>query len=140
MINSTDASFIDFRIIKINFAVNTAFNGSGQATVRTEFKMRHELHNNRLRVFLAIFFDDKSAPFSINIEGMGTFELSCKFNENELENLCSDQCAITIFPYMRETIADITRRAGFPPLQIPQINFQQVFSKQREDNHQHTLH
>ncbi|NSW86690.1 MAG: protein-export chaperone SecB [Syntrophobacteraceae bacterium] len=32
-------------------------------------------------------------------------------------------CPAIIFPYLRETLADLTRRAAFPPLHLPITNF-----------------
>ncbi|MBW2186968.1 MAG: protein-export chaperone SecB [Deltaproteobacteria bacterium] len=136
----TELTFVDFRISKLNFSLNGQFNNQGQAKIRTEFKIRHELGGQRLKVFLTIIFNDKTAPFSIDLEGAGLFELGQTFSEDELDNLCNSHCSMVMFPYLREVIADITRRAGFPPLHIPQINFAQVFKQQATTENVHTLH
>lgn len=136
----TELTFIDFRISKLNFSLNGQFNNQGQAKIRTEFKIRHESKDQRLKVFLTILFNDKTAPFSIDLEGAGLFELSRTFTEDELDSLCNSHCSMVMFPYLREVIADITRRAGFPPLHIPQINFAQVFKQQVSSENVHTLH
>jgi len=137
---TTELTFIDFRISKLNFALNGQFNNQGQAKIRTEFKIRHESNDQRLKVFLTILFNDKTAPFSIDLEGAGLFELNRTFTEEELDSLCNSHCSMVMFPYLREVIADITRRAGFPPLHIPQINFSQVFKQQSTTENLHTLH
>lgn len=137
---TTELTFIDFRVSKLNFSLNGKFNNQGQAKVRTEFKIRHELGGQRLKVFLTIQFNDKSAPFSIDLEGAGLFELSRTFTEEELDDLCNNHCSMVMFPYLREVVADITRRAGFPPLHIPQINFAQIFKQQSTSDTLHTLH
>lgn len=137
---SNELTFIDFRISKLNFSLNGQFNKQGQAKIRTEFKIRHELSGQRLKVFLTITFSDKTAPFTIDLEGVGLFELGRAFDEEELDTLCNSHCSMVMFPYLREVIADITRRAGFPPLHIPQINFSQVFKQQAIADNIHTLH
>ncbi|MDP3298216.1 MAG: protein-export chaperone SecB [Thermodesulfovibrionia bacterium] len=43
-----------------------------------------------------------------------------------------------MFPYVRETIADLTRRAGFPPLHLNPINFIQLAEKQEAKQTQST--
>ncbi|MDY0190068.1 MAG: protein-export chaperone SecB [Desulfuromonas sp.] len=136
----TDINFLDFRVAKLDFCVNDNPSHAKQATVRTEFKVRHECKGNRLKVHLTIFFKDKDAPFSIHLEGVGLFELHRSFTEAEIEELSHSHCATMMFPYMRETIADISRRAGFPPLHIPQIDFNQVFKQQLSPANIHTLH
>lgn len=137
---NTELTFIDFRVSKLNFSLNGEFNNKGQAKVRTEFKIRHELSGQRLKVLLCIQFNDKTAPFAIDLEGAGLFELSRSFTEEELDDLCNHHCSMVMFPYLREVVADITRRAGFPPLHIPQINFAQVFKQQSSSDTLHTLH
>lgn len=137
---TTDLTFIDFRISKLNFSLNGQFNSQGQAKIRTEFKIRHESNDQRLKVFLTIQFKDKTAPFSIELEGAGLFELSRSYTDEELDTLCNSYCSMVMFPYLREVIADVTRRAGFPPLHIPQINFAQVFKQQTSSENIHTLH
>ncbi|MEA3465776.1 MAG: protein-export chaperone SecB [Thermodesulfobacteriota bacterium] len=140
MTSLSDFSFIDFRIVKLNFATNNQFNNQGQTKVRTEFKIRHESNNDRLKVFLTIKFNEKTAPFSVNLEGIGMFELNRNITGYELESLCNNHCSMVMFPYMREVVADISRRAGFPPLHIPQIDFAQVFNQQTGEAGVYTLH
>lgn len=138
---TSDFSFIDFRIHRLNFSLNEKFNtNKGEAKVQTEFKIRHESRQNRLKVYLSINFDDKTAPFTILLEGVGLFELNREFSEPELDALSNNHCSTVIFPYLREAVADITRRAGFPPLHIPQVDFSRVFNKQTADTQAHTLH
>jgi len=136
----TDIKFLDFRVTKLDFSVNEHLTHSAQATVRTEFKVRHETSGNRLKVHLTIFFKDKNAPFSVHLDGVGLFELENTFTDLEIEELSHSHCTTIMFPYMREVIADISRRAGFPPLHIPQIDFTQVFKQQTSQTNLHTLH
>lgn len=141
MTQFADCTFIDFRVTRLNFAVNSKFAGDqARAQVRTEFKLHHETQQNRLKVLLSISFDDTTAPFSIHLEGAGLFELNRPFNGAELENLCNSHCSMVMFPYLREIVADISRRAGFPPLHIPQVDFTQVFNHQNIEPNIHTLH
>jgi preprotein translocase subunit SecB len=35
-----------------------------------------------------------------------------------------------LFPYARETVADATMRAGFPPVQLAPINFDVLYQQQ----------
>ena len=138
----SDFTFLDFRIRRLNFSLNEKFSGKQASTkVQTEFKIRHELNNKkRLRVFMNITFSEENAPFHIDIEGMALFDLNRTFTESELELLTNNYCSAAMFPYLREAIADVTRRAGFPPLHIPQVDFSRVFSKKAGESAVHTLH
>ncbi|MCD6527793.1 MAG: hypothetical protein J7K75_12460, partial [Desulfuromonas sp.] len=102
MNSTSDFSFIDFRIHRLNFSLNDKFNSNlTEAKVQTEFKIRHESRQNRLKVFLSINFDDKSAPFSILLEGVGLFELHRSFTDAELDVLTNNHCSTVMFPYLR---------------------------------------
>jgi preprotein translocase subunit SecB len=55
---------------------------------------------------------------------------------DQLQPLLAVHCPAVLFPYARETIADATMRAGFPPVHLAPINFdalyQQQLAQQRE--------
>lgn len=142
----SNMKFTDFRILYLNFALNKEFNAAEQHTeVHTEFKIHHEMHGTTLKVFLGIKFRDNAenkTPFILNIEGAATFKLQHIPTAAEIEPLVKQHCAATMFPYLRETIADITRRAGFPPLHIPQVDFSQAFTQDSDSGSptSHSLH
>ncbi len=140
-------NFADFRIAHLNFSLNSEFSASEQhAQVHTEFKIRHELQDTSLKVFLAVIFRDSPThkiPFLLNIEGVATFKLQHQPSDSTVESLVKHHCAAAIFPYLREAIADITRRAGFPPLHIPQVDFAHAFAHESESTGSkpsHSLH
>jgi preprotein translocase subunit SecB len=39
-------------------------------------------------------------------------------------------CPAVLFPYARETVADATMRAGFPPVHLAPINFEALYQQQ----------
>ena len=55
---------------------------------------------------------------------------------DQLQPVLAVHCPAVLFPYARETIADATMRAGFPPVHLAPINFdalyQQQLAQQRE--------
>lgn len=141
-----DIKFADFRIQRLNFGLNKEFDASNQHTeVHTEFKIHHELHGTVLKVFLGIRFRDSAehkTPFILNIEGAATFKLQYPPASTDIQPLVKQYCAAAMFPYLRETIADITRRAGFPPLHIPQVDFTRAFDQDSDSTPlpSHSLH
>ncbi|HEY1326084.1 MAG TPA: protein-export chaperone SecB [Casimicrobiaceae bacterium] len=55
---------------------------------------------------------------------------------DQLQPILAVHCPAVLFPYARETVADATMRAGFPPVHLAPINFdalyQQQLAQQRE--------
>ena len=49
---------------------------------------------------------------------------------NQLQAVLAIHCPTVLFPYARETVADATMRAGFPPVQLAPINFEALYQQQ----------
>ena len=49
---------------------------------------------------------------------------------NQLQAVLAIHCPAVLFPYARETIADATMRAGFPPVHLAPINFEALYQQQ----------
>ncbi len=49
---------------------------------------------------------------------------------DQLQPVMAINCPNVLFPYARETIADATMRAGFPPVQLAPINFEALYHQQ----------
>ncbi len=61
-------------------------------------------------------------PFTFRIVMGGVFHVE-NADPQHLELMKKVNCPAILFPFLREAIASITRKAGFPPLYIPVINF-----------------
>ena len=68
------------------------------------------------------------------IVGAGLFFIDQLPDENIIKQLSTINCPAILFPYIRETIADLTRRAGFKPLHHDPINFIE-YAKLREQKY-----
>ena len=49
---------------------------------------------------------------------------------NQLQAVLAIHCPTVLFPYARETVADATMRAGFPPVHLAPINFEALYQQQ----------
>lgn len=49
---------------------------------------------------------------------------------DQLQPVLAVHCPAVLFPYARETIADATMRAGFPPVHLAPINFDALYQQQ----------
>jgi len=48
----------------------------------------------------------------------------------QLQPVLAMHCPAVLFPYARETVADATMRAGFPPVHLAPINFEALYQQQ----------
>jgi preprotein translocase subunit SecB len=49
---------------------------------------------------------------------------------DQLPPVLAIHCPTVLFPFARETVADATMRAGFPPVQLAPINFDVLYQQQ----------
>jgi preprotein translocase subunit SecB len=49
---------------------------------------------------------------------------------DQVQPVLAVHCPSVLFPYARETIADATMRAGFPPVHLSPINFEALYQQQ----------
>lgn len=50
--------------------------------------------------------------------------------QDQLQPVIAIHCPTVLFPYVRETIADATSRAGYPPVHLAPINFEMLYQQQ----------
>ncbi len=73
--------------------------------------------------------------FLIEIDQAGIFQMK-NIPEDQIELLQNIECPNILFPYLRETVSDLTTRAGFLPVLLAPVNFAYLYQqkKQAEDN------
>jgi len=64
--------------------------------------------------------------FLIEVSQAGIFEIS-GVPQPDLEPILGIACPNILFPYARETVADLIGRAGFPPLHLTPVNFEAIY-------------
>ncbi len=52
--------------------------------------------------------------------------------QEDLEPLLGIGCPTILYPYAREVISDIVTRAGFPPVVLQPVSFEQVYMQQKQ--------
>jgi preprotein translocase subunit SecB len=50
----------------------------------------------------------------------------------DLEQLLGVGCPSILYPYVREVISDMVTRAGFPPVVLQPVSFEQIFMQQKQ--------
>lgn len=132
-------SFLAFNLLNINFIVNEKFSSKAKKIpITTSIGIRHEFEKRSkvMDIFLKIEIKDENMPFHFFIEGKGIFKFKDIPNESVLTNVAEINGPAIIFPYIRETVADMTRRAGFPPLHLNPVNFVALAKERTESRPQ----
>jgi len=69
--------------------------------------------------------EDKTC-FLVEIAQAGVFEIA-GIPEPDLGPVLGIACPNILFPYARETVADLVGRAGFPALHLAPVNFEAIY-------------
>lgn len=137
-IKNFNLSFRDFKIIELSFAINQNYKkwegeAKGWQGITFEHDIEFEIAFNfneqekALSVLLGVNAVAKDAPFNVSIKGIGLFFLDEILEPKQLEIIARINCSAILYPYIREAIADITRRAGFPALHLQPVNFVKMY-------------
>jgi preprotein translocase subunit SecB len=118
-------SFESLRLTESHFKLNTDFRPAKNESVEIscEITISHKKEDKAIKVTVSVHSADKNQPFNFDVAVMGSFKFSKLPQKKDLERIAHINCAAIIFPYVRETIADLTRRANIPPFHMEPINF-----------------
>jgi preprotein translocase subunit SecB len=122
----------DIRLISARFDLKTDKEYKDKdISVSSALGLRHDFIQNKklLHLFIKLDVCGETLPFSLNVEMVGLFVFSSiPKNDQSLDKIARINCAAILFPYLRETVADIVRRAGLPPLNLPPVNFVALYT------------
>ena len=82
--------------------------------------------------------DDDNVIFIAEIKQAGLFQIS-GYSAEDLEAIIGIFCPNTLFPYARETIANMIAKGGFPEFILQPINFDALYTESKKrtaDNNQ----
>lgn len=108
--------------------------------LRTEGKGINEgLFEVALTVTVTAKIGEKSA-FLVEVTQAGIFQLR-NIPEESIEPLLAVACPNLLFPYAREVVSNATMRAGFTPVVLQPVNFEQLYmERQRQQAAQALAH
>ncbi|MHB1679963.1 MAG: protein-export chaperone SecB [bacterium] len=84
-----------------------------------------------LELETTIFKNTENRPFNIFIKAIGFFSVKDEADVPILEEFSKINAPDLMFPFVRETIADLTLKTGYPPLLLPPINIVALIGKSR---------
>jgi preprotein translocase subunit SecB len=92
------------------------------------------LENNIYEVVLSVTVEakvnDKSA-FLVELQQAGVFTVK-GFTEENLGPMLGIYCPNILFPYARESVANLVTKGGFPQLLLEPVNFEALYSQHIE--------
>lgn len=96
------------------------------------------LEDNIYEVVLSVTVDarvkDKSA-FLVELQQAGVFTVK-GFTEENLGPMLGIYCPNVLFPYARESVANLVTKGGFPQLLLEPVNFEALYTQHIEQQQQ----
>ena len=125
-------SFETLRLIESHFKLNTSFRQekNESAEISCRITISHKKEDKTINVTVSVDSSDRNQPFNFGVAIMGSFRFSKGPQKRELERIVHINCAAIVFPFVRETIADLTRRANITPFHMEPINFVALYEDQ----------
>lgn len=73
--------------------------------------------------------DSEDVLFVLELEYGGLFQIE-NISEEQLHPFLMIECPRMVFPFVRRIVSDVTRDGGFPPLNLDNIDFVQLYRQQ----------
>lgn len=108
--------------------------GQTKPEMDIQLAMQHALldgdfHEVVLQVTASTKLEDKTM-FLIEVHQAGVFEIKCA--ESQLEMIKEVACTNMLLPFVRETIADLAAKGGFPQLLLNPVNFEALYARKQQ--------
>ncbi|MBS0351410.1 MAG: protein-export chaperone SecB [Proteobacteria bacterium] len=108
-----------------------------ETTVEMNIQNR-SLNNDLFEVTMTFHVTMKiqqQTALSLEVTQAGIFKL-VNFDDKQKDFLLSAYCAGILFPYVRKQISDLTQSAGFLPITLPPVNFEQAYQQRQQQQQQ----
>ncbi|MFA5354612.1 MAG: protein-export chaperone SecB [Thermodesulfovibrionales bacterium] len=124
------------RQIEAHFAVNPQYTAEEDKPIEIShsIEIMHQLDDSDLHVLVSLTSDSEKQPFRFAVRWDGVFHFDKVPRKDDAERFANINCAAILFPYIRESVADLIRRAGMPPLHVPPVNFVAMFEARQKTN------
>lgn len=107
--------------------------------VQPEIDVQMLLHHTQLdKTFYEVVLETtvtaktgEDVLFLVEIQQGGIFEIVCD-NPQQLEMLKEIACPNILLPFVRETVADLIAKGGFPQLLLNPVNFEALYARKKQ--------
>lgn len=97
-------------------------------------RINETLYEVFIKATLTAKAEDK-VLFLVEVTQAGIFQIR-NVPEAEINPVLGIACPTILFPYARETIADLVARAGFPPIHLAPVNFEAMYAARQQKQQQ----
>ena len=120
-----------------NYAAQTGSFSKERPEISIDIKMqRKALTNNILEVTLILLLEANvktNKIFLIELSYAGSFIVQNLPTANQNKRVAFVDCPNIIFPFIRQTILNITQSSGFPPLALDYVDFADLFDSKKRN-------
>ena len=127
-------SITHIRLTESHFSINHRYKMEKDKPIVLEnnIGIQFKQSEKNLYLLLSVSSDSEKQLFRFSVTYEGAFAFENTPPKDELGRIANINCAAIIFPYVRETIADLTRRAGLQPLHLPPFNFVAMYKENQK--------
>jgi preprotein translocase subunit SecB len=105
--------------------------GQPDVQVRVNLDAKRRQAENQYEVSIKLNVDSKSKEsgtqlFLLEIDYAGVFQVE-NVPENQLHPYLMIECPRMLFPFLRRIVSDVSRDGGYPPLNLENIDFLQIY-------------
>lgn len=121
----------DTRLLSAHFDVNRSFEPGPDVKVEVKITINHTWHEDTkiLQVSDIVEVSGNEAPFNLMVEYAGIFLFENVLSDPaDITCIAEMNCASILFPFAREAVAEITRRAGIGPMLLQPVNFVELYN------------
>ncbi len=123
-------SLTDSRLLAASFKMNQLGDPKEEISIDSRITIDHawQESSNSIKLTLTVNISGDNSPFNLDVTMGGIFTFKAAISEkDQIDHVAEINCASILFPFLRETVADLTRRAGFTPLLLPPVNFVDIY-------------
>ncbi|PIV76489.1 MAG: protein-export chaperone SecB [Rhodobacteraceae bacterium CG17_big_fil_post_rev_8_21_14_2_50_65_11] len=119
-----------------NIAAQKALQGNTQPEIQVQVgvEVRKRQTENQYDVVVKMKIDSKTKEdaqqiFLIELDYAGIFKVE-NVDEKQLHPFLHIECPRMLFPFIRRIVSDLSRDGGFPPLNLDNMDFVQIYRNQ----------
>lgn len=119
-----------------NIAAQKSLQGNTQPEIQVQVgvEARKRQTENQYDVVVKLKIDNKTKDdgaqiFLIELDYAGVFQIE-NVNEQQLHPFLHIECPRMLFPFIRRIVSDLSRDGGYPPLNLDNMDFVQIYRNQ----------
>lgn len=127
-------SIAGIRLREAHFAINQLFKNEESEPIEIfhTIEIKHRKNDTVLYVHVAVSSDSENQPFHFAVAWEGAFAFEKMPRKENLDRIAHINCAAIVYPFVRESVADLTRRSGMSPLNLAPVNFVAMYEDKQK--------